>query len=148
MSLDVYLKVKTPITKKGTGVFFRENGMRRELTVGEILEKFPNAEPFDENEFETTCVYDANITHNLGKMASEAGIYKACWRPEEINATKAGDIILILEKGIKDMKKRPDFYKQFDAENGWGTYKDFIPWLEDYLDACKKYPDAIIEVSR
>ena len=29
-------------------------------------------------------VYSANITHNLGGMAREGGIYQACWRPEEI----------------------------------------------------------------
>ena len=33
--------------------------------------------------------YSANITHNLGKMAEEAGIYKHLWRPEEIGITKA-----------------------------------------------------------
>ena len=27
-------------------------------------------------------VFDANITHNLGKMAGEAGIYEALWHPE------------------------------------------------------------------
>lgn len=29
-------------------------------------------------------VFWANITHNLGRMADEAGIYKHLWRPEEI----------------------------------------------------------------
>lgn len=33
-----------------------------------------------------TEVFSANITHNLGEMADKAGIYKACWRPEEIGA--------------------------------------------------------------
>ena len=28
-------------------------------------------------------VYQANITHNLGKMAEEAGIYKALWRQKK-----------------------------------------------------------------
>jgi hypothetical protein len=30
------------------------------------------------------CVFDANVTHNLGAMAEEAGIYTACWRPNEL----------------------------------------------------------------
>ena len=147
MSLDVTLISKTPITKKGTGVFIRENGKRKELTIEEVREKFPNA-VIDENVYETECVFDANITHNLGKMAAVAGIYEACWRPEEINAIKASDITPILEKGFEDMKARPEFFKNFDSENGWGTYKDFLPWVESYLRACKEYPDAIIEVSR
>lgn len=147
MSLDVSLISKTPITKKGTGVFIRENGKNKELTVEEIKEKFPN-DFIEENEVETKCVFDANITHNLNKMADEAGIYEACWRPEEIGATKASDIIPILEKGFEDMKARPEHFKNFDSENGWGTYKDFLSWVESYLNACREYPDAIIEVSR
>lgn len=147
MSLDVSLISKTPITKKGTGVFIRENGKNKELTVEEVREKFPNA-VVEENEFETECVFDANITHNLNKMADAAGIYEACWRPEEIGATKASDIIPILEKGFEDMKARPEHFKKFDSDNGWGTYKDFLPWIESYLNACREYPDAIIEVSR
>jgi hypothetical protein len=147
MSLDVLLISKTPITKKGTGVFIRENGKNKELTVEEIREKFPNA-VVKENEFETKCVFNANITHNLNKMADEAGIYEACWRPEEIGATKASDIIPILEKGFEDMKTRPEHFKKFDSENGWGTYEDFLPWVESYLKACQEYPDATIEVSR
>lgn len=103
-------------------------------------------------ELRTKCcghtIYCGNITHNLVKMASESGIYEALWHPEEINATKAGDIISILERGLKDMKNRTDYYKQFDSENGWGTYEQFIPFIEEVLEACKKYPDAGIFVWR
>ena len=93
-------------------------------------------------------VHECNITHNLGGMATEAGIYQALWRPEEINAKYAGDIIPILEKGLEDMKVRPAHYRQFDAENGWGTYDDFIPFLDELLTACKRAPKAEITVSR
>lgn len=94
------------------------------------------------------CVFDANITHNLGKMAEAAGIYYACWQPDKIGAAKANDILPILEKGYKDMEERPEYYRQFDAENGWGTYKDFMPWIKEYMEACRAYPDATIEVDR
>jgi hypothetical protein len=92
--------------------------------------------------------YWANITHNLGVMAGKAGIYEAVWRPDGNGFTKAGEIIQVLESGLEDMKKRPDYYRQFDASNGWGTYRDFVPWLEKYLEACKEYPEACIRVSR
>ena len=147
MSLDVSLTIKTPIIKKGTGVFIRENGETKELTVEQVRERFPNA-IVDENEIETRCVFTSNITHNLGEMAEKANIYKACWRPEEIGATNARDIIPLLETGLIDMKDRPEYYRQFDSPNGWGTYNDFVPWVEEYLAACKEYPDAIIEVDR
>lgn len=147
MSLDVSLIFKTPIIKKGTGVFVRENGKTKELTVDEILKKYPNSF-IEENEYETDCAFSTNITHNLNKMADEAGIYQACWRPEEINAVKAKDIISILKKGLKKMKTNPEYFKKFDSENEWGTYEQFVPWVENYLNACIKYPNAIIEVDR
>ncbi len=95
-----------------------------------------------------TEVFSANITHNLGEMADKAGIYKACWRPEEIGAKYARDIIPLLEKGLEDMKARPDYFKQFNAPNGWGLYEHFVPWVEKYLAACKENPDAEIGVWR
>ena len=49
---------------------------------------------------------------------------------------------------LEDMRNRPQHYKKFDAENGWGTYDVFVPWIQDYLDACIQYPHAIIEISR
>lgn len=92
--------------------------------------------------------YWANITHNLGAMADEAGIYKALWRPDENGFTNAGQIVQILESGLEKMKKNPAHFSKFNASNGWGTYRDFVPWLEKYLAACKEYPDAFIRISR
>ena len=94
------------------------------------------------------CVYDANVTHNLNTMAHKAGIYYALWRPEEIEKYKAKDIIELLEKGLKDLKSRPEYFEQFNASNGWGMYEHFVPFVEEYLEALKKYPDAKINISR
>ena len=93
-------------------------------------------------------VFEANITHNLGEMASEAGLYEALWMPEVFRARNAADLIVTLEQGIDKMKKDPDFFRQFDAKNGWGTYDQFVPLLEKYLAACKENPEAQIGVSR
>jgi hypothetical protein len=93
-------------------------------------------------------VYWANITHNLGKMAGEAGIYEALWRPEEIGKTKANEIIELLQKGLADLKARPEHFETFNSPNRWGMYEHLVPFVEKYLEACKEYPDAIIEVSR
>ena len=93
-------------------------------------------------------VYWANITHNFGKMAGEAGIYEALWRPEEIGKTKASEIVELLEKGLAALKARPEHFEKFNSPNGWGMYEHFVPFVEKYLEACKEYPDAIIEVSR
>ena len=93
-------------------------------------------------------IYSANITHNLGKMAEAAGIYDAVWRPEEHGITKAEQLIPILEKGIADMRANPTKYRAFNSPNGWGTYDNFVPWLEKYLEACRENPDAEVTVSR
>ncbi|MGL4757268.1 MAG: hypothetical protein ACRCXB_33365 [Aeromonadaceae bacterium] len=93
-------------------------------------------------------VYWANITHNLNGMAGACGVYRACWRPEEINASKAAHIIPLLKDGIENLEAHPAHFKQFDAKNGWGTYDDFLPWLKSYLEVCERYPDADLRVSR
>ena len=92
-------------------------------------------------------VLDKNITHNLNVMADKAGIYDCLWRPSENGFKYAKDIIPTLEKGLSDMKKRPEYFKQWNSSNGWGLYKHFIPWLEDVLKGCKDYPNAEISVS-
>lgn len=94
------------------------------------------------------CVYDANITHNLNKMAEKAGIYQHLWRPEEIDAITASDITEGLRKGLHELVERPSYFEQFDSPNGWGTYKHFVPFVSKYLEACIAHPSAIIHISR
>jgi hypothetical protein len=81
-------------------------------------------------------------------MADKAGIYYALWRPEEIEKVKAKDIIELLEKGLADLKERPKYFEKFNSPNGWGMYKHFVPFVEKYLEACKEFPESIIEISR
>ncbi len=92
--------------------------------------------------------YSSNITHNLGGMAEAAGIYQACWRPEEIGITTAGQLIEPLKAGLAALKADPEKFKVFNAPNGWGLYEHFVPWVEEYLAACERNPDATIRVSR
>ncbi len=76
---------------------------------------------YKHTKMERTCFYSANITHNLGDMAEEAGIYKHLWRPEEIGITKAVQLVEPLSKGLSFMKSDPERFKKFNAENGWGN---------------------------
>lgn len=147
MSLDISLTVKTPIKMRGTGVFVRDGGRTRELTPDEVLDKWPNAE-VSYTEYETTEVFDRNITHNLGKMANKAGIYYAMWRPDEKGWKTAKDVLTTLEIGLVELQANPDKYKKLNPENGWGSYDDLVDFVEVYVDACRKYPEAVIEVSR
>lgn len=164
MSLDISLKVETPVITTSTGIYVKNNGSTKELSIKEVKEKFPDTDI----ELKTSVseyVYETNITHNLTTMADKAGLYEALWRPhrlsinydvpegehelewafEEANVTKAEDIIEIVKEGLNKLKANPSFYKKFNAQNGWGTYEQFVPWLEEYLE---NYPEAVIEVSR
>lgn len=93
-------------------------------------------------------VFSANITHNLAEMAREAGMYEALWRPDEIACVRAKEIEAFVAAGLADMVRRPTHYEQFDAQNGWGLYRDFLPWVAKYLEAIRKYPEAVIWISR
>ena len=111
---------------------------------------------FDEGKTHTTEneeVYSANITHNLNKMAIEAGLYECLWRPDESFVSEDGnvyarDLIEQMSKGLNSMKQNPATFKAFKAPNGWGLYEHFVPWIERYLAACIANPDAIVTVSR
>lgn len=93
-------------------------------------------------------VFSANYTHNCGKMAREAGIYEAVWRPDENGIELAEQLIEPLEAGIAAMRADQKRFEQLNPSNGWGSYETFLPWLEEYLRACKKYPKAKVSVSR
>jgi hypothetical protein len=151
MSLDVSLIGESPIKRPASpGIFIREDGHTFEITEEEWNRRYPDRKPVKapQQDEETNELYWANITHNLGQMASHAGLYRALWRPEEEGWTHARDIIAPLEVGIVTLKNDPDLFKQYDSDNGWGTYEQFVPFVEEYLAACKRWPDAKIEVSR
>lgn len=105
----------------------------------------PHCDNVHEKE-ETEEFYKANITHNLGKMAEAAGIYKCLWRPGEIGITKAKQLIDPLREGLARLKEDPEYFQQYDSPNGWGLYIHFVPFVEKYLEACKRYPDADVHV--
>jgi hypothetical protein len=95
-----------------------------------------------------TQVFECNITHNLGKMADAAGIYKHLWRPEELGITKARDLIAPLADGLGRLRADPGGFSLHNAANGWGRYEHLVSFVEQYLAACRENPDADIRVSR
>jgi hypothetical protein len=150
MSLDVSLHMDG-FEPKGQirNIPIRENGAISWLTREEWDERFPDREPImlAPDCMPEGIVYSGNITHNLVKMASAAGIYEPLWRPEENRYRHAWQLIAPLEEGLAKLKEWPDTYRVFNPENGWGNYEVFVEFVESYLAACKKYPEAIIESS-
>jgi hypothetical protein len=100
-------------------------------------------------------VFDANITHNLTKMASEVKLsngmtlYQVLWRPDEmVGLNKAEDIADLLDEGWNKLMADPEYFKQFNPENGWGSYDGLCDFVYKYRNACWDNPDAELRVSR
>lgn len=151
MSLDVYLTTDSPPTQRrdGSGIYIRRNGQTVEISR-EWDQHFPGQEPVVLTaEYNVDCtVYTANITHNLGKMAAAANIYQAMWRPEEIGATRAKDIAPLLQAGLEKLRSDPDAFRIHNPSNGWGDYDGLVRFTAAYLEACERFPEAAIRISR
>lgn len=149
MSLDVYLIAEQPVPKCGSGIFVRENGRTVEISAEEWNERHPEAEPIQASqEYESCELYSRNITHNLGKMASEAGLYKWLWRPDENGIEAAGQLVPHLREGLGILLTEPERFEQLNPSNGWGDYRGLVDFVTDYLIACARHPTAKVEVSR
>lgn len=92
-------------------------------------------------------VFRRNITHNLGGMANEAGIYEALWHPNLNGQAKAKDILPILKSGLSDLLTRPEHYEKFNSKNGWGMYENFVPFVKAVVEACEANPSALVMTS-
>ena len=102
-----------------------------------------------------TSVYSSNITHNLGAMAGAVELsngmtlYDVLWRPDEQKGLKfAKDISELLDEGWNILLSDPERFKQFNPENGWGSYDTLIHFVYNYRNACWDNPDAELRVSR
>ena len=100
-------------------------------------------------------VYSGNITHNLGAMAGAVvlsngmTLYQVLWRPDEQQGLKfARDIVDLLDEGYNILLSNPEKYKQFNPENGWGSYDGLEKFVYNYRNACWDNPDAELRVSR
>ena len=99
-------------------------------------------------------VYSGNVTHNLGAMAGAVvlsngiTLYQVLWRPDEHELKFARDISDLLDEGLIILLSDPEKYKQFDPENGWGSYKGLCEFVANYCQACCYNPDAELRISR
>ena len=89
-----------------------------------------------------------NLTHNLTSMAVESGVYTCVWRPEELDITKASEMIVFLKYGIDKLKSDPQKFMKYNPSNGFGSYENLLDTLVNYLLACEQNPTATISVSR
>lgn len=139
MSLDVYIEFKKP---RQSNYFLEHPYSYGYLSAG------------DKDNFTEESCWWANITHNLGQMASHVPVgnttlYKVCWRPEEIGIKNVGELLPLLIEGIHYMINHRKELEQYNAPNGWGTYNGFMKFLLNYKQACEDNDsDCKIDVSR
>ena len=95
-----------------------------------------------------TTVFESNITHKLTAMADAAGLYRALWRPNEMELVKAEQLIPILVAGRETLVTRRADMEALNPSNGWGSYDGLLRVVDEYLAACREHPDADISVSR
>jgi hypothetical protein len=99
-------------------------------------------------------VYEANITHNLGKMAdavvldNDKTLYQVLWRPDEHGWKFARDISEMLNEGWNILLSDPERFRKFNPENGWGSYDGLVNFVYKYRNACWDNPDAELRISR
>jgi len=93
-------------------------------------------------------LFQANITHNLAKMANAADIYQTLWRPEELGIRQAHECIPRLKQGLLWLIEHKKEAEQYNSPNGWGMYEHFVPFVTEVLTACYEYPTAFVEISR
>lgn len=93
-------------------------------------------------------VFEANITHNLGEMATECGLYDVMWRPEEHGLTQCETAIPVLRKGVAELAGNRERYERFNPENGWGSYDILLRVATELLEACENIPCGTIRAMR
>ena len=151
MSLDIYANLK-----RGTIPSGQQLGTGYRTWSREERDKL--TEPTQE-------VLWINITHNLTHMASKVPIewhdgtgryfhtdlYYVMWRPDELFIDEVINLEMLtkpLEIGLRYLLSHEEELSKYNPENGWGHYENFVYCLPQYIRACYKWPNAILEISR
>lgn len=100
------------------------------------------------NDDEEGCVWGANITHNVGKIAREAGFYECIWQADTVGIEFAKGNITHLRSALGAFYSDYDKLAKLNPENGWGSIDGLIDFTKNYLDACIKHPNARISIHR
>lgn len=91
-----------------------------------------------ENKYVTVGECDANVTCNVKEMIVKSTGLE--WK----NAANNGlckDVMPHIADGLAELMKYPKKYKQYEAENGWGTVEGckrfFVRIIDDWTRFCE-----------
>ena len=78
------------------------------------------------------------FTSEFRKASHQLSLHLAEETAEKLPDRTGGVLIVpILRAGLALLRSDPDRFKQFNASNGWGLYKHFVPFVEECLAACE-----------
>ena len=82
------------------------------------------------------------------ELSNGATLYHVLWRPDECGWKYARDIGDLLHEAYNILISDPEKYKEYNPENGWGSYEGLVDFVYDYRAACWDYPEAELRISR
>jgi hypothetical protein len=88
-------------------------------------------------------VYSGNYTNNVVPMRKLAGVYEALYRSD---GKRAEEILPQLETGFRAWKQAPEAYEALAPANGWGNAAGALEFLTSFINACRRYPSAVVRV--
>jgi hypothetical protein len=89
-----------------------------------------------------TRVADFNVTYNLAPMFRAAGLPESVRSLYGLSGTEAQDL---LRETRARMRRKPDYFKTFNPENGWGSYDLALRLLKEMYVMTRLHPRAVIE---
>ena len=86
---------------------------------------------------------DWNYTSNMAPAWRAAGADLG-----EFHGLKARVCSPVLRLAIARMEEDTESYREYDAQNGWGSMDTLLPALRELADDLERYPEATVKVSR
>ena len=92
-------------------------------------------------------VYSTKLSRNLCEIATNVGLYRYLWKPNAVGIRAAKELIKPITSGLDKLKDQEETYINSEDEKVKNAYKEFIPLLENYLRACKMFPNSFVDVN-
>ncbi|RLB68518.1 MAG: hypothetical protein DRH08_00595 [Deltaproteobacteria bacterium] len=88
---------------------------------------------------EQHTAHEDDITYNLGKMLRQAG-----FDPNLHDGVTVKVLRPIAQGAWQSLYENEKHYKQFEPENGWGTYTDALLFMARLSDYTRNAPDDYV----
>lgn len=89
-----------------------------------------------------------NYTSNVSGMWSKALGGETLGDLIEAKGKRNADLVEPLTVAVAEMKEAPEFFREMNPSNGWGSYEGALDYLVWMLEMCRAVPDGWVEVWR